>query len=120
MDHRDADYLRSALKGRSSIGAHPDAPPQEANLLRCYRQPSPPRRLPHLQGIRIAIVIADASLLTDRDHCVSSYLGQAGVPNDFIQLGGFDIHGNGHMMMLEKNSDQIASLLEQWLKKHGL
>jgi hypothetical protein len=27
------------------------------------------------------------------------------------------IHGNGHMMMLEKNSDQIADAIEKWLRK---
>jgi hypothetical protein len=26
------------------------------------------------------------------------------------------IHGNGHMMMLEKNSDEIAAVVNQWLK----
>jgi hypothetical protein len=26
------------------------------------------------------------------------------------------IHGNGHMMMLEKNSDQIADVIERWLR----
>jgi hypothetical protein len=27
------------------------------------------------------------------------------------------IHGNGHMMMLEKNSDQIADVIEKWVRK---
>ena len=27
------------------------------------------------------------------------------------------IHGNGHMMMLEKNSDQIADVMEKWVSK---
>ena len=26
------------------------------------------------------------------------------------------IHGNGHMMMLEKNSDAIAGVIDGWLK----
>jgi len=27
------------------------------------------------------------------------------------------IHGNGHMMMLEKNSDDIARVMREWLMK---
>jgi hypothetical protein len=28
-----------------------------------------------------------------------------------------NIHGNGHMMMLEKNSDEIAAAMLSWLKE---
>jgi predicted esterase len=28
------------------------------------------------------------------------------------------IHGNGHTMMLELNSEQIADLIEDWIKEH--
>jgi hypothetical protein len=27
------------------------------------------------------------------------------------------VHGNGHMMMLEKNSDDIAAVMRNWLVK---
>jgi hypothetical protein len=27
------------------------------------------------------------------------------------------IHGNGHMMMLEKNNAEIAAVLSRWLEK---
>ena len=36
--------------------------------------------------------------------------------NSFIRLADRGIHGNGHMMMLEKNSDAIAGVIEGWLK----
>jgi hypothetical protein len=35
----------------------------------------------------------------------------------WLNLGAMGIHGNGHMMMLEKNSDQIADVMERWLRK---
>jgi hypothetical protein len=35
----------------------------------------------------------------------------------YFNLGAMGIHGNGHMMMLEKNSDQIAEVMEQWVRK---
>ena len=34
-----------------------------------------------------------------------------------IRLGDVGIHGNGHMMMLEKNSDDIARVMREWLLK---
>ena len=34
-----------------------------------------------------------------------------------IKLGEAGIHGNGHMMMLEKNSDDIARVMREWLMK---
>jgi hypothetical protein len=43
--------------------------------------------------------------------------GEAGVHPTFINLGAMGIHGNGHMMMLEKNSDQIADVMEKWVRK---
>ena len=33
-----------------------------------------------------------------------------------MRLADRGIHGNGHMMMLEKNSDAIAGVIDGWLK----
>jgi pimeloyl-ACP methyl ester carboxylesterase len=35
-----------------------------------------------------------------------------------IVLPEVGIHGNGHMMMMERNSEQVADLVEGWIKKH--
>jgi hypothetical protein len=45
------------------------------------------------------------------------YLSQAGVKSTFIRLPDVGIHGNGHMMMLEKNSDAIAKVMADWLDR---
>jgi len=45
------------------------------------------------------------------------YLEQAGVHPTWIKLADAGIHGNGHMMMLEKNSQSIASIISRWLNK---
>jgi len=47
-------------------------------------------------------------------------LKTAGGVADWIELPKQNIHGNGHMMMMEKNSDQIAGVIERWLKRQGL
>jgi pimeloyl-ACP methyl ester carboxylesterase len=91
----------------------PDAP----DLVRGWLQAEPARRLPNLAKVPILILMAEASYHAAYDHCTAAYLTQAGVPNTFIRLADIGIRGNGHMMMLEKNSDDIAAVIEKWLKK---
>jgi hypothetical protein len=35
----------------------------------------------------------------------------------FLKLADIGLHGNGHMMMMEKNSDAIAQVIVDWLDK---
>jgi hypothetical protein len=64
------------------------------------------------------IVTAEASYHSRYDHCTSQFLTQAGVANDFVPLAGRGIHGNGHMMMLEKNNLEIAGVIAEWITRH--
>jgi pimeloyl-ACP methyl ester carboxylesterase len=89
----------------------PDAP----NEVRCWLQTSPARQLPHLKGIPVAIVTSEASFRATYDHCTSQFLKQAGVANTHIRLENENVHGNGHMMMLEKNNLQVADVLMRWI-----
>jgi pimeloyl-ACP methyl ester carboxylesterase len=89
----------------------PDAP----DLVRCWQQAEPARKLPRLAGIPILIVISEASYHAAYDHCTANYLTQAGVRNTMLRLGEVGIRGNGHMMMLEKNSDDVAAAMRNWL-----
>jgi pimeloyl-ACP methyl ester carboxylesterase len=88
------------------------------SLTSCWRQSTPARRLPRLQGVPILVVTAEASYHAAYDHCTSKYLTQAGVAHTFTRLEREGIRGNGHMMMLEKNSDAIAGYLDTWLSAH--
>ena len=45
------------------------------------------------------------------------YLNQAGVHPTWIKLADIGIHGNSHVMMLEKNNRQIAAVIAGWLDK---
>ncbi len=45
---------------------------------------------------------------------------QAGGAVDVYELPQMGIHGNSHMMMLERNNRQIADLIDGWLAKKGL
>jgi len=60
-------------------------------------------------------VTSEASYHAPYDHCTVKYLEQAGVHPAWIKLGEAGIHGNGHMMMLEKNNAEIAGVMARWL-----
>jgi hypothetical protein len=52
------------------------------------------------------------------DHCTVKYLLQAGVKPSYIRLADIGIHGNSHVMMLEKNNKEIAAVIAAWLAKN--
>jgi pimeloyl-ACP methyl ester carboxylesterase len=89
----------------------PDAP----DLVRCWMQKTPARLLPNLTRVPILILTGEASYHAPYDHCTVKYLQQAGVRSKWIKLADVGIHGNGHMMMLEKNNAQIATVISGWL-----
>jgi pimeloyl-ACP methyl ester carboxylesterase len=85
------------------------------DLMKCWRQKEPARPLTNLRDIPVVIISSEASYHASYDHCTARYLAQAGVKNSFIRLADRGIHGNGHMMMLEKNNLQIAAVIADWL-----
>ena len=89
--------------------------PDGSDLARCWMQKTPARLLPNLQKLPILILTAEASYHAPYDHCTVKYLEQAGVHPQWIKLGEIGIHGNGHMMMLEKNNLEIAAAMSKWL-----
>ena len=93
---------------QQSVADSPDLSP-------CWSQQAQARQLVNLKGIPIAVVTSEASYHAAFDHCTVRYLHQAGVFAESIRLADQGIHGNGHMMMLEKNSFEIAALVEKWL-----
>ncbi len=80
-------------------------------------QRTPGRQLPNLQKMPILIVTAEASYHAPYDHCTVKFLEQAGVQLTWIKLSDIGVHGNGHMMMLEKNNMEIADVISRWLTK---
>jgi pimeloyl-ACP methyl ester carboxylesterase len=94
--------------------------PDSPGLARCWEQKSPARQLPRLRGIPILILTAEASYHAPYDHCTVKYLEQAGVHPTWIKLAEIGIHGNGHMMMLEKNNQDIAQVMARWLATPGV
>ncbi len=88
---------------------------ENPDLARCWMQREPARKLVKLENIPLLIVTSEASYHASYDHCTARYLAQAGVKSTHLRLPDAGIHGNGHMMMLEKNSDAIAKAMVDWL-----
>jgi len=84
--------------------------------IRCWLQAEPARALPNLAKVPAVIVTAEASFRATMDDCTAAFLTQAGAKPDRLALAEHGIHGNGHMMMLESNSDQVADAIVEWIE----
>jgi pimeloyl-ACP methyl ester carboxylesterase len=92
-----------------------DAPPRPG-CARGWLQREPARRLINLARVPILMVEGEASYHAAFDACTSAYLTQAGVAHTYLRLIDHGIRGNGHMLMLERNSDEIAAVMLAWLR----
>ncbi|KAK3935507.1 alpha/beta-hydrolase [Diplogelasinospora grovesii] len=80
----------------------------------------PPRRLVNLTDIPMVVITGEASKHAMYDWGTVAFLKQAGVSRvEHVLLGERGVRGNGHMMMMEKNSDQIAEVVHGWIKQFG-
>ena len=92
-------------------------PNDEAGLATCIVQASPARQLVNFKNIPVLLETSEASYHAVYDDCTFVFLKQAGVPVERLKLADVGIHGNGHLHFMEKNSDQIAGVLEAWIEK---
>lgn len=111
LEYEGLEDTTTPIKGE--LEALPDGP----NLVKCWCQSAPARKLRNLAGIPILIVVGEASYHTPYDHCTSKWLTQSGVENEFVRLESVGIRGNGHMQMIEKNNLEIAEWLDGWIKR---
>jgi pimeloyl-ACP methyl ester carboxylesterase len=88
------------------------------DLVRCWRQKEPARRLVAVGERPILYLAAEASFYAPYNHCTVGYLNQADVKVTYVKLADIGLRGNGHMMMMEKNSDAIAQVIVDWLDKN--
>ncbi|MDX1485579.1 MAG: alpha/beta hydrolase [Alphaproteobacteria bacterium] len=93
--------------------------PAGPELARCWLQAEPARALPNLAGLPVAVISGEASFHTPFDAGTARFLRQAGVDADYLPLAELGIRGNGHMMMLEKNSDEVAEVIVRWIAERA-
>jgi pimeloyl-ACP methyl ester carboxylesterase len=72
-------------------------------------------RLLNLAKVPVAVVTGQASFHAAFDHLIVRFLRQFGVDAEHISLGERGLSGNGHMLMLESNSREVAHLLIHWI-----
>jgi pimeloyl-ACP methyl ester carboxylesterase len=88
------------------------------DLVKCWRQREPARQLVAVGDRPILYLAAEASFYAPYNHCTVGYLKQAGVNVSLVKLAEIGLRGNGHMMMMEKNSDAIAQVIVEWLDQN--
>src|SRR5499427_2310245 len=103
------------VKEPSEIAVEQQAEADGPDLFRCWMQKGAPRQLVNLKNTPVMIMAAEASYHQAYDHCTSKYLAQAGVKTEYIRLQDKGIHGNGHMVMIEKNNLDIAKVIDDWV-----
>jgi pimeloyl-ACP methyl ester carboxylesterase len=107
-----------AVKDPAEIAVEREETADGPDLFVCWMQKAPARQLVNLKNIPAVVVAAEASYHSVYDHCTAKYLNQAGMKAEYVRLGDKGIHGNGHMVMLEKNNLEIARLLDEWVVKN--
>ena len=69
-------------------------------------------------GKPIAVVTGTADTDHPRavDAAIVDWLKEIGATARHLYLGDWGVEGNGHMIMLEENSDEGANLIIQWIR----
>lgn len=86
-------------------------------MLQADTAKSKPRQLVNIAKSPILFLTGQASVHILYDQCLVQFLRQAGVRVTWTKLVDIGLFGNGHFSMLEKNSDDIAKYITQWLQK---
>jgi pimeloyl-ACP methyl ester carboxylesterase len=90
----------------------------EAGVNGYFLQEEPARRLPNLKNTKVLVATADASFASPGSPGTVAFLKQAGVQAEELRWGALGMHGNGHAMMMEKNSRQVLQPLIDWIHKN--
>jgi pimeloyl-ACP methyl ester carboxylesterase len=94
-----------------------DVPSPEEGVAPYKLQAEPARKLKNLQGIPIVIVTAEGSFNSPGNPGAVAYFKQAGCLAEELRLTKLGIHGNGHMMMVERNNRQVLQPILDWMSK---
>jgi pimeloyl-ACP methyl ester carboxylesterase len=128
----DMDFVLGKLLGPTTRFPRDRVQAYAASLL-----PLPPRLMAERQNIdRSQLAVTDTAPFANKpvlmvtgsddvdhsrevDGAVADWLREIGAAVEFRFLPDEGITGNGHMLMLEDNSDEIAALIAGWLGDQG-
>jgi pimeloyl-ACP methyl ester carboxylesterase len=96
-----------------------DFTPEDKTLLPGKLQKEPARIWVNLKDIPVVVITGSASYHWPYDYLVPMYMKQAGVKNvKHILLKDMGQLGNSHFMMGEKNSLEIAKIVQGWIQEN--
>jgi len=107
--------IKSPSELQVALEEKPDIP---GDVVPCYVQKDAARKLVNLEKIPVVYLSSEGGYHREFDHCLAKWLNQAGVKTQFVRMEDAGLHGNGHEMMLEKNSDDIAKFIGGWMEKN--
>lgn len=93
-----------------------DPPVTDAEILR-HAEPGT-LRLPALAELPILIVTAEASAFAAASPPTTAFLNAAGASAELLHLPDHGVHGNGHGLIYEKNSDAALAPVLDWIALH--
>ncbi|MDB6442401.1 NAD(P)-binding domain-containing protein [Pseudomonas sp. 21TX0197] len=74
-------------------------------------------RVPGLQGVPIALLTGETSAFAAYASSIVAFLRNAGANIHHLDLPALGIHGNGHGLIYERNSDEAFKVVTQWLDR---
>ena len=92
--------------------------PTELGVAPYKLQTEPARKLKNMQGIPIVIVTSEGSFAAPGNPGGIAYFKQAGCKAEELRLVDHNIHGNGHMMMCERNNKEVLAVITDWIEKN--
>lgn len=116
----DLDLYKEPITGATCIlqrDANKTRETQPLTNLGKSSSPCRPRQLIHLKKMPHVVVTAQAGSHSMFDWATVMFMLQAGLSLEWMRLEQHSIFGNGHLMFLETNSNEIAALLFDWINR---
>jgi pimeloyl-ACP methyl ester carboxylesterase len=107
--------------GANVLNAAAERPEMVKGLVALEPSGYPPEdRYSQLARMPLVVVLGDHRPAADvaDTRTITARLKSLGGDASTVVLPEVGIHGNGHMMMMERNSEQVAGLVEGWIKQH--
>ncbi|MEQ1574066.1 MAG: alpha/beta fold hydrolase [Vicinamibacterales bacterium] len=102
----------------SELKVHLEPSERPGDEVGCYLQDEPAHKLVNFQNMRILSFSAEGTYHRVFDACIPKWLNQGGAKVDFFRLEDVGFKGNMHEMFLDRNSDDIAKFIHEWLRKN--
>jgi pimeloyl-ACP methyl ester carboxylesterase len=74
-------------------------------------------QIPALKGIPVALLTGETSKFATFASSMAAFLQTAGARVDHLDLPALGIHGNGHGLIYERNSDEVFDVVSGWLSE---